>query len=364
MGGSHLAALALIDNLGTNFEPVIAVHEKGVLSQYLADRNVQCEVLSLPGFLHGGIGLRGYVRAASVVVPRIMRFLATHGIELTHGNDLRSNHTWSVATRLRGRPFVWHQRTKYARSRLTDLAMSTASVVVCISRFCRDTLPARAANRSVVLQDPFLVPPRIPERTASRLALLAETGWSDDTLIIGFCGTLSRQKRPEVFIRAAGILAAQVSRPVGVAVLGRDRDNRISELRALADDLDLGERVAFLGFRSQALESLAAFDILLVPQFEDAFGRTLLEAMAVGTPVVASGSGGHLDLVRDGVDGLLCRQDDPDDMARCARRIIEDGNMADRLRRSGKDRAGQFPILDHARAIENLYCDLLKGRRV
>jgi glycosyltransferase involved in cell wall biosynthesis len=343
---------------------VIAVHEKGVLSQYLADQNVQCEVLSLPGFLHGGIGLRGYVRAASVVVPRIMRFLATHGIELTHGNDLRSNQTWSVATRLRGRPFVWHQRTKYARSRLTDLAMSTASVVVCISRFCRETLPAKVANRSIVLQDPFFVPPRIPERTASRLALLAEAGWSDDTLIIGFCGTLSRQKRPEVFIRAAGILAAQVPRPVGIAILGRDRDNRISELRALADDLDLGERVAFLGFRSQPLESLAAFDILLVPQFEDAFGRTLLEAMAVGTPVVASGSGGHLDLIRDGVDGLLCQQDDPDDMARCARRIIEDENIADRLRRSGRDRAGQFPILDHVRAIESLYYDLLKGRRV
>src|SRR3546814_20713964 len=69
--------------------------------------------------------------------------------------------------------------------------------------------------------------------------------------------------------------------------------------------LKLGEHVRFMGWRTPGVRWIAACDMLMVPAIDEPFGRTLIEAMLVGTPIVATRSGGNIEAFRDGAIGQL-----------------------------------------------------------
>src|SRR4051794_26136407 len=92
-----------------------------------------------------------------------------------------------------------------------------------------------------------------------------------------------------------------------------------AELRILARELGIEERVHFLGFRRNVYEFLLHCDVLLMPSFHEGLPYTLLEAMALGTPVVASRVGGLAEVLEDEVTALLVP---PGDAARLADAIL------------------------------------------
>jgi glycosyltransferase involved in cell wall biosynthesis len=360
VGGSHIAALPLLRKLDRNrFQPVVVVHQSGPLTAYFDDEGIDYSILNLTGFLNGGIGLYGYSVALGKVIPRIVGFLYRHRIDVVHGNDLRTNHTWSAAVRLTSAVMVWHQRTKFAPSRMTSLTMRLADQIICNSEFCRAMMPSAQGGRAVLLIDPFDVETPPPLRSAARQPVLAATGWPGDSRIIGFCGTLSRQKRPDVFIDAAALVAAEIGPSARFAILGSNRDGLQAELEARAARLGIAEQVSFLGFRSPGQEWIAGFDVLAAPQFDDSFPRNLLEAMHAGTPVVASKTGGHLEIIENGVSGILTEKDDAQDMARGIVTILSQIDLREAIivaaATSVRKRYAERP---HIEACEKLYTDL------
>jgi glycosyltransferase involved in cell wall biosynthesis len=87
------------------------------------------------------------------------------------------------------------------------------------------------------------------------------------------------------------------------------------ELRALVRDRGLTDAVHFLGERTDVERILASMDILLVPSTEEPFGRTIIEAMAMGVPVIATNAGGPDELIRPLVDGITLDPDAIDEWA-------------------------------------------------
>jgi glycosyltransferase involved in cell wall biosynthesis len=84
---------------------------------------------------------------------------------------------------------------------------------------------------------------------------------------------------------------------------------------------------------------LRAADVLVMPTIaQEALGRTAVEAMAVGRPVIASRLGGLPATVVDGVTGLLCAPGDPDDLARQIERLLDDPALRERLGLAGRRR--------------------------
>ncbi|MCI0591326.1 MAG: glycosyltransferase family 4 protein [Gammaproteobacteria bacterium] len=94
---------------------------------------------------------------------------------------------------------------------------------------------------------------------------------------------------------------------------------REAELRALADARGVGNRVHFLGFRRNIYGYIAHCDIMLMPSLHEGLPYTLLEAMAVGTPIVASRVGGLAEVIEHGVSGLLIP---PGDVMSLAKAIV------------------------------------------
>src|SRR3546814_7247585 len=89
-------------------------------------------------------------------------------------------------------------------------------------------------------------------------------------------------------------------------MFGAALDNRTqSALEKKVQMLKLGEHVRFMGWRTPGVRWIAACDMLMVPAIDEPFGRTLIEAMLVGTPIVATRSGGNIEALRDGDIGQL-----------------------------------------------------------
>jgi glycosyltransferase involved in cell wall biosynthesis len=134
-------------------------------------------------------------------------------------------------------------------------------------------------------------------------------------------------------------------------------DNRayLQELHELASAARLAGRVRFLGERSDVPTIMSALDALLVPSHDEPFGRVVVEAMATGTPVVASASAGPAEIVEDGVSGLLAPADDLDAWAQAVERLVTDKRTYRQLVDRGRVRSADFSISAHAEKVLAVY---------
>jgi glycosyltransferase involved in cell wall biosynthesis len=171
------------------------------------------------------------------------------------------------------------------------------------------------------LPNPVSAPPGLPSRDALR----ATHGVDGPTLV--FAGRLVPQKSLDVALRAL----AQVE---GVSLVLVGEGGELAGMQALADELGLGGRARFVGARPRAtvFELLAAADAALLSSSWENFPHMVVEALAVGTPVISTDVGGVGEVVRDGVNGLLVPIGDVDALAAAIRLYVEDAELQARLR--------------------------------
>jgi glycosyltransferase involved in cell wall biosynthesis len=114
------------------------------------------------------------------------------------------------------------------------------------------------------------------------------------------------------------------------------------ELRMTAARLGVSDRVVFAGLQDDVRPWLSAMDVLVHPARNEPFGISILEAMALGRPVVASDSGGPLEIIDDGRNGLLFRTGDPGSLAERVVRLLGSPAEAARLAEQARVRATEF----------------------
>lgn len=144
----------------------------------------------------------------------------------------------------------------------------------------------------------------------------------------------------------ATAIRALVEVPNGhLTVIGGGDASHLADLRAVVDELGLTDRVAFeRRSRAELPRAYAEADVVLFPvNWEEPFGLVPLEAMAVGRPVVASGTGGSGEYLRDGENCLLYGPpDDPGALAAAVRRLAADEDLRERLRAGGSATASRL----------------------
>jgi glycosyltransferase involved in cell wall biosynthesis len=174
----------------------------------------------------------------------------------------------------------------------------------------------------------------------------AEAGEWEGRLL--FCGRLDPRKGAHVAIDALEHLPGASLRIVG----GGDR-HYLDELRGRAKRGGLGDRVEFSEVgRAEVRSAYARADALLFPSlWEEPWGLVPLEAMAVGVPVVATGSGGSAEYLRDGENSLIYRpREDPRALAAAVERLAADAGLRRALRAGGFETAGRHPASAYERA--------------
>ena len=155
-------------------------------------------------------------------------------------------------------------------------------------------------------------------------------GPRSDGPIIGALGRLHHNKAFDILIRAFATL------PSGMLWLAGEGPER-AILGNLANELGVGERVAFLGWQEDPQAVIRALDILVCPSRHEPFGNVIAEGMACGKPVVSTRTNGGLELIEDGVNGLLVPVDKDCAMADALDLLITDLALATHLGGNGRD---------------------------
>lgn len=146
-------------------------------------------------------------------------------------------------------------------------------------------------------------------------------------------------------------------------VMVGDGPERLSAV-GVAKQLGISDRINYLGNYQSIDKVLACADLVFQPSEHESFGLVPLEAMACEVPVLATASGGIVEVVEDGVTGYLCEVGDTDSMAERAIEILTDPELADRMGKAGRARAKE--LFDEDLIVpqyEALYKEILASPR-
>lgn len=303
----------------------------------------------------------GPLRYATHTLPRMMRLLRRIDPDIVHSNEGRIHTSWALPTRLSGRRHIWHHRQDPRAFGVNKLAPLLSHAIVSVSHFARPVAPVRPIeDRFSVVRSPFDLPAEVPDKGAARQAILEELALPDDAVLLGWFGTLTERKKPVRFIEAVAEVQRHLpGRPVHrlmfggtlgpESTLGQDCARAAAE-RGMADVIHM------MGFRSPIDRYMAGVDVKLVTALHEPFGRTLIEAMHVGTPVVATRHGGNVEAIEDGVTGFLVEPERPEAFVAPVLKLLRDRACHDAVVAAARqDVASKYGRDIHVREICAIY---------
>jgi len=177
-----------------------------------------------------------------------------------------------------------------------------------------------------------------------------------DHMVIGTVGRLSEEKDILTFLEVAAKVL--VARPGTRFVIVGDAKHAslVNALKARADELRISEAVIFTGHRTDLTNVYSALDLFLSTSLTEGLPNTLLEAMAMGVPVVATDVGGVAEMISSGTDGVLVTTRDPEGITRQVEALLDDASLAETLARNARQRIlDQFSFSLRTKKIEAIY---------
>ncbi len=365
LGGGEISLLNMVSHIDTAlYTPVVVLGEEGDLASQLRAANIETHILPLDeqisqtrkDTLDGSMGLRlkQALNALSYVI-RLSWFLHRRGAQILHTNSLKADVLGGLAGRLASVPIVWHVRDRIADDYLPPRAAAlfrlacrlVPQYLIVNSQATLDALELPSDSSTRVVHDGFVEP-----RGIARQRLENEP-------LIGLVGRISPWKGQDVFIRAAAKVREQWPQVrfqiIGSAMFGEDNYER--EVRALASELKLDDRLEWLGFRDDVPGLIADLDILAhASTIGEPFGQVVMEGMAAAKPVVATRGGGVVEIIKENETGLLVPMGDSNAMAEALLWLLQHPERALEMGQMGQKRVREhFTIQNTTRKVQALY---------
>lgn len=213
-----------------------------------------------------------------------------------------------------------------------------ASHLVTVSNFARQALVRQGLRGELVTTIHNGIPLDRYQRT-DRGFLRRQFGLANEEPLIGILGRYTPWKGQQLFLRVAHAWSGE--NPSGHFVLignaFNEEEKYEASLRQFVAEHRLGERVHFVPFQSNVAAALSDLDVLTHASVRpEPFGRVIIEAMAMGVPVIAARAGGVPEIITDGVDGLLANPGDVSDYVIKLRGLFASKHLAAEISRAAR----------------------------
>jgi glycosyltransferase involved in cell wall biosynthesis len=376
VGGAERSLLDLLEHLDRKkYHPIVCFPSEGKLVGKLSRMGIETKMIPLHEEIsrlsrqNGDRRLLGLLSTPRRLLPNITKtaaFVRSKHIDLIVTNGIKCHVIGSMVSSMTGVKLMWHVRDLIEKGWLKLIIWS-------MGRF----FPDKIITNSDAVGSIFSNDKRVetvyngldllhfdPKINGGRIRSEFEVG--KETKLIGTIGHFAPLKGYEELLDAMGEVVRKGFNVklvlVGESIYPHSRTYR-EKLLSLADSTGLSERVIFAGFREDIPELLASFDLFVLPSRSEGFGRTNLEAMAMGKPVISTNVGGIPEVVLDGVTGILVPPGNSEDLARAIMKLLNDGELRESLGREGRRRVEEhFTLQSHVQRIQEIYGEiLLKG---
>jgi glycosyltransferase involved in cell wall biosynthesis len=300
-----------------------------------------------PRYAAAGVPVVATPPVATLVAPhtarqvwRLARLFREQRVDLVHCNDVYTNWVAGLAARVARLPLITSKRWIGGQRRhlqLSRLAYRLSTRVLANSEGVAHTLVAGdGVPRGRVVVVPNFVEDEAFARAGDDALRATRAAWGAPSggPVVGCVARLRAEKGQATLLRAAARLRARW--PDLVVLLVGDGPSE-AELRALAGELGIEDRVCFAGHRPNLPNPNQLFDVSVLASDHEGFPNTVVEAMAAGRPVVASDVGGVPDAVRHEETGLLVPPRDVAGLEAAISRVLADPAWAAGLGARGRE---------------------------
>jgi glycosyltransferase involved in cell wall biosynthesis len=261
----------------------------------------------------------------------------------------------TLAASILGKPFVWHLRDLMSKAHFNRvhrcLAIGAANVsttsVIANSFATKQAFVESGGRESkvTVIYNGIESEPFNGSDSASSRRIREQLGLQDAS-IVGAFSRLAPWKGQHTLIQALETIPNAHVLLVGDALFESDR-SYVEHLHALTKNLQMQDRVHFLGFREDIADVMQACDIVAHTSVSpEPFGRVIVEGMLSARPVIATNAGGAAEIIQDGETGLLVAPGESLTLANAIREILEDPSKSEKLSRNGRQYALRRFTLD------------------
>lgn len=262
-------------------------------------------------------------------------------------------------------PLIWHkhqiiERAPYSYlSRQVRYLSSYASKIICVSEASRISMIKSGADpaKTFTVHNGMEIPKISAKALRDRVRRRHNIG---KKFLCGTVGYFRRNKGFDTLLRAAHMVKKQ-DPAIRFIIVGRAESDQAYEkkLHAMQWELELGDTVVFTG-KQPKYEYMPAFDLFLLPSYNEPFALVVLESMSVGVPVLSFDSGGTAEAVTDGVNGFILKEMSARSLAA---KILELSKNPGLLKRAGKNALAtikkRFTVDRQVREIKNIMESLL-----
>jgi glycosyltransferase involved in cell wall biosynthesis len=309
--------------------------------------------------------IRGLIKLGTGI-SNIREIISGKGIEIVHANSLKAAIMGGRAARQAGARLVFHTRDFLPagiwRGALIGWAYRLSDRIIVNSKSVAQVYGKDPGGKVSVVYN-YVEPPKIQADKAPG-NVRAENECPANAPLIGYSGRLHPAKGLETlfmgFSHILNVLPGARLWIVGGAMPGEEQYPE--RLKTTAREMGIAGSVKFFGWRDDALEIMSCFDVLAVPSQKEPFGRVTVEAMMLGIPVVATASGGTLEIIENNKTGLLF---DPGDSRQLADKCVEittDPEKTNKMTRLAKSEVGlKFSAENYIGGVQRVY-DSLAGK--
>jgi glycosyltransferase involved in cell wall biosynthesis len=304
------------------------------------------------------------------LVPRIARQLREGGFDLLHTHGYKADLLGRFAARMARVPIVAtiHGYTDAFLSvrvykHLDLLALHRFPKVIAVSNYLRQRLIASglAPNRVVTVHNAINTDVFVSAVGIDRGEIRAELGIRPDVPVILTVGRLNPEKGHRYLLESAQLVWRHIP---NLRVLIAGEGPLREQLEASVHSLHLDAVVSFLGWRDDVASLMAISDLFVLPSTRESFGLVILEALAMGMPVIATRVGGVPEIVWTGETGILVKPRDAEALAKAMTWALTNPAQAGQLARQGQAVVRQrFSVQAMVKATNRIYHEVRLSAR-
>jgi glycosyltransferase involved in cell wall biosynthesis len=354
--GGQRSLYHLVCNLdGTRFAPRVIVPSEGELAENLRTRGVAVSAVDLPRISPGQPV--AFWRA----LRRILSIIREGRFDVIHTDGPRNTLYGGIASALAGIPLVWHIRSS-DRDPYDRLLYRLCARLILVADALRGRFDFVSGDEKFITihngvdLDEF-------RAGGSPASALDRCGCLPGDTVIGCFGRVEPMKGQACLIEAMGNVLAR-HRNLRLLLCGEITDESYRRhCEGIGRRCGIADRVRFLGHHSDVAEMLSAADIAVLPSLSgEAFPRAVIEAMAMGRPVIATDVGGTREAILEGVTGFVVPPGDPEALSDRISRLAGNEAVRAAMGQAARRRAEElFSIEKNVRATERLYRAMMNG---